>query len=184
VQRERQVADRVRQVDAGDAAVAMRGAHDARHVKCLPGAKLHPGPQHQRNLLGARRQRGLDGLLRHQVLTRARRELEQGGPRVKTAPGDLGSDRMPVGGEGPGFHQDAGTTPLRAVETRQHEVQVRGQGVHGDDFAVARAGEGGQARCEVLVIGNPRTPRMLVPRDAQARPVIEFLGSRSQTRAA
>ncbi len=175
VQRERQVADRVRQVDAGDAPVAVRGAHDARHVKCLAGAKLHPGPQHQRNLLTARRQSGLDGCLRHQVLTSARRELEQGGLGIKAAPGDLGCDRMPVGREGPGFHQDAGTPPLRAVETRQHEVQVRGQGVHGDDFGVARAGERGEARGEVLVIGNPRTPRMLVPLDSQARPVIEFL---------
>ncbi len=38
-----------------------------------------------------------------------------------------------------------------------------------------RAGEGGEPRGEVLVVGNPRPLRLLVTLDAEARPVIQLL---------
>src|SRR5258708_21114182 len=65
VQRQGRIADRMRQVEAGNAAVPVRGADDARQVERLAGAKLHSRPQHQRDLLAVLREAGLDGLLRH-----------------------------------------------------------------------------------------------------------------------
>ncbi len=58
----------MRQVESRDAAVPVRGLRDAREIEGLAGAKLHPGPQHQRDLLALARQARLDVLLGQQLL--------------------------------------------------------------------------------------------------------------------
>src|SRR5207237_10761841 len=75
VQRQGRIADGMREVEAGNAAVAVRGADDAREVERLAGAKLHSRPQHQGDLLAVLPEAGLDGLLRPGVFARARRQL-------------------------------------------------------------------------------------------------------------
>ena len=144
VQRERHVADRVREVEAGDAAVRVRGARDARQVKHLPGAILHPGPQHQRDLSAVRGEARLDVRFRHGVFAGARGELEQRALRVEAVPGDLRGHRVPVRGEGAGLDEDAAALTGRTVEARQHQVQVHGERVHRHHFIRLRAGEGGE----------------------------------------
>ena len=64
--------------------------------------------------------------------------------RVEAVPGDLRGDRVPVRGEGAGLDEDAAALTGRAVEARQHQVQVHGERVHRDDFIRLRAGEGGE----------------------------------------
>jgi hypothetical protein len=150
------------------------GARDARQIERLTGAELHAGPQHQRDLLAVTRQARLDGLLRDGVLAGARGELDERACGVQIAPRDLGCDRMAVRGEGPGLHEDARASPARPVEARQHQVQIHRQRVHGHDFAAASAGQLGQVRGEVLVVGHPRAARLLVAGNPQARPLVEF----------
>ena len=185
VQRERQVADRVRQVDAGDAARArcaartMRATSNACPVRnCTPGhstsAISSPCAARQASMAasatrsspargassmqGGRWDRGhaRRAARRPRAGRRRRRRLRSGCRRAAPA----GGRSSPASGAGSTVREFMATTS-----------------------PVARAGEGGEARGEVLVIGNPRTPRMLVPLDAQARPVIEFLAS-SRSRAA
>ena len=67
VQGERQVADRVRQVEAGHAPVPVGGTRDARQIERLPGAELHRRPQHQGDLRAVLLEARLDRALRHAV---------------------------------------------------------------------------------------------------------------------
>src|SRR5262249_56578564 len=65
MQSERRIADRMRQLEPGDAAGGVCRARDARDVERLTGAKLHPGPQHQRDLRAVAGQGGFYGLVGH-----------------------------------------------------------------------------------------------------------------------
>ncbi len=96
--------------------------------------------------------------------------------RLEAVPGDLRGDRVPVGGEGSRFDEDARTPALRPIEARQHQVQVDRQRVHGDDFVGMRAGQGRQPRGQILVVGDPGAAGVLVALDAEPRPVIQLLG--------
>jgi hypothetical protein len=76
VQRERGVADGVRQVEAGEAAVRVRGARNARNVEGLPGAELHARPPDERDLPAVLDEALLDGALLDQVGAGCGREFE------------------------------------------------------------------------------------------------------------
>src|SRR5688572_25623524 len=46
-----QIANSMRMIEADEASNALRCANNACAIECLTGAKLHPRPQHQSNLL-------------------------------------------------------------------------------------------------------------------------------------
>jgi len=160
---------------AGEVQTPVRGAADAREVERLAGAKLDSRPQQQRDLLAVPGEAGFDGLLRHRFLARVRCQLEQLDRRIEAPPGDLGGDRMAVGGECARFHQDAGAPARRTIEARQHQVQVHRERIHGDHFGGVRAAQGCEPGAQVLVIRHPRPPCVLVAQHAKPRPLIELL---------
>jgi hypothetical protein len=82
---------------------------------------------------------------------------------------------VPVGGERAGLDQDAPPGTHRAVEAREHQVQIHGERVHRDHFTRPGAHERGEAVAQVLVIGHPWAARVLVPFDGALRPLIELL---------
>ena len=82
---------------------------------------------------------------------------------------------MPIGGEGPGLHQDAPTPALRAIEARQHQVQVHRERVHGDDLTGPGTTEHREPRSHVLVIRHPRPAPVLVRLHGPLRPLLELL---------
>ena len=175
VEREQGVADGMREVESHHAAVAVRRARDTPEVERLTGAKLHSRPQHQGDLLSVAREALVDRLLGQRVLAGGGCELDQGRPGIEAPPGDLGCDRVAVGGERARLHQDARAPARRAVEAREHQVQVHGERVHRDHLQEVRAGERCEAGAQILVIRHPRTAGVLVSDHAEARPVLELL---------
>ena len=123
-----------------------------------------------------RAQAFFDELQGHCVFTRTRGELKERGLRLKSAPGNLGCDRMTVGGEGACLDQHARAPSLRAVEARKHQMQVHRERVHRHDFVGSRARQRRKPGGEVLVIGHPGAARALVTLHPKVRPVIELLG--------
>ncbi len=63
VQRQRHVADCVREIDPDHAAVLLRRRRDFLDVEQLTGEKIHAGDKHERDLVALLLQRGLDVIL-------------------------------------------------------------------------------------------------------------------------
>ena len=153
VQGERHVADRVRQVEADDAAGAcaartMRARSNAWPVRnCTPG---HSTSAISRAVLARGRPRWRRSAIRSSPAAGASSISVVA--RVEAVPGDLRGDGVAVGGEGAGLDQDARAPAARAVEARQHQVQVDGQRVHRHHFARLGAGERGEPAAQVLVV--------------------------------
>jgi hypothetical protein len=171
VQRQWQIADGVRHVEAGDGADAMRGAGDARAVECLAGAVLHAGPQHEREFIAATVDRGFDVFDAQGLFARARSQLYQGAVGIELVPGKLPEDGVPIRGERAGFDEHFVAHADGPVERRHHEMQVHGERVHGDDFVRERAGDVLQTLGEILRVVDPRARRGVVTRYAEPRPV-------------
>jgi len=94
--------------------------------------------------------------------------------RIEVVPRQLRGHGVAIGGERAGLDKDFGAPAAGAEKARQHEVQIYGQRVHGDDFAGLRAGEVCEAGSQILVIGNPWPAGVLMTQDRESGPVIEL----------
>jgi hypothetical protein len=99
-------------------------------------------------------------------------ELDQMLRWIEVVPRQLRGDGVAIGGERTGLDEDFRAPAVGPEKTRQHEVQIHGQRVHGDNFAGMRAGEVCQASGQILVIGNPWPARVLMTQDRESGPVI------------
>lgn len=68
---------------------------------------------------------------------------EDGSFGIQTVPFYLGFDGVPVAWEGAPFAHDSVFLRRGFVEGGHHEVEVDGEGVHGDDFRGGRPDDGG-----------------------------------------
>jgi hypothetical protein len=183
VQLERQVADRMGEIETGERAGRVRGARDVRQIEGLAGAVLHAGPEHQRDAARFVRQRGLDVGGLERVGARARRQLDQAASRVEPMPADLRFDGVAVRGKGAGLDQDGVAARGRAVEARQQQVQVDAQRIHRHDLVGACAGEQRQVGAQRLHIADPRAACLLVAEHTEAFPVLDILENARPHRA-
>ena len=89
VQRQRQVADRVGQVEADRRALGAGQARDRRQVEGLPGAVLDARPQHQRQAGAMEGDGAFDGGHRDRAVGLVRLHLDQLRGRVEAVQADL-----------------------------------------------------------------------------------------------
>ena len=101
VQRQRHVADRVREIDPDHAAALLRRRRDFLDVEQLTGEKVHAGDKHQRDLVALLLQQSLDVLLSNGELPFARTRQNERLLRIEPVMNDLRLDRIGVGRERP-----------------------------------------------------------------------------------
>ena len=93
----------------------------------------------------------------HGLLAGARADLEHRVVRIEAVQPRLRCDRVAVRRERVLLDQDLRALARRAVEPREHQVQVHRQRVHRDDFERLRADERRERRREALVVAQPRS---------------------------
>ena len=120
------------------------------------------------------REASFDRVLGNGVTAGRCRELDQMLSRIEVVPSQLRGHGVAIGGERAGLDEDLGAPAVGAEKARQHQVQIHGQRVHGDDFAGLRAGEMCEAGSHILMIGNPGPARVLMTQDRESGPVIEL----------
>src|SRR5690554_6413575 len=130
VQGQRQVADRMGQVETGHGAGGMRHPGDFGEVEGLAGAVLDPGPQHQRQARAVLADGAPDRGHRHRAAGLVGLHLHQRLRRRYPVQCQLRLHRMAVGGKTAGFDQDRVAPVPGPVEAGQHQVQVVGERVH------------------------------------------------------
>jgi len=156
VQLQRQIADRMCQVEAGDRAGGVCKVCDLPQLERLAGAVLHAGPQHQRQARSVLGDRALDRLHRERAVLLVGFQFDQVGSRIEAVEANLRFERMAIGRERTGLHQDRWTLARRAIEADHHQVQVGGQRVHRHHFARLRADQGRERLAYQGVVGHPR----------------------------
>jgi len=96
VQRELEIADRVREIEADATACRTRRLCDRREIEGLPGAELNARPQHERDLAAALAQAVPDRVDVNEIRSRFRRELDEMRRGIEAVPGELRDDGVPV----------------------------------------------------------------------------------------
>ena len=108
-------------------------------------------------------------------------ELDQCVGRIAAVEAHLRFQRVAVGRKRAGLHQDRVPLRRRPVEADHHQVQVRRQRVHRDDFRRLRADDVGKACAHQFVVRHPRRGFEEVALDRIARPLVEhFLDHRAR----
>ena len=180
VQLQRQVADRVREVETHGRAGGVPEPRDVLQVEGLSGAVLHAGPDDGREARAVFGDGAFDRGHRERAVLAVWFDFDQGLGRVETVETHLRFQRVAVGRERAGFHQQQRAFARRAVETDQHQVQVRGQRVHRHHFGRLRADHARESVAHPLVVGHPRRFAGEMAFDGFGRPLVQhFLDVRA-----
>ncbi|SBV36017.1 hypothetical protein STPYR_10947 [uncultured Stenotrophomonas sp.] len=175
VQGQRHVADRVGEVEADVGALRACQPGDRVEVEHLPAAVLHTRPQHQRYALAVLGDGAFDGGHRDRAVGLVRLHFDQVGGWVEAVEADLRLDRVAVGGEGTGFHQDRRARGRGAVEADHHQLQVHAQRVHRHHFHRQRADHARQRIAHQPVVIHPVRRTGEVAFDRDPRPQVQDL---------
>ncbi len=138
VQRERQVADRVREVETGDRADAMRGRR--RVPRCRGAGRSGTGRPAAGRARAATPRRSISATMsscRSSCSPARGADLDQDACRIAAVPADLRRDRITVRRKRALLDQDHVPLARRAVEARHQEVQVDRERVHHDRLRAA-----------------------------------------------
>ncbi len=183
VQLQREVAGRVREVEADDAALLVGRLGDFLEIERLARAVLHAGQHHERDARTVLGERALDRGIGDRAVGLVAFELDQRGRGIEAVEAHLRFDRVAIGRERMLLDQDRRPLARRPVEADHHEVQVRGQRVHRDDFARLRADERREILAHERVIRHPRMPAVEMRFDGELFPVVELGDDRLARRA-
>ena len=189
MQRERDVADRMREIEANLGAAACGRSRECRYVERLAAQVLDARQQHEGDALALLGQQRLESL--PVEMPRARRgiDLEQRVLRLETVQAQMRDHGVAIGRERVTLDDDLVAFPRRPEEAHEHQMQIHGERVHGHDFVGLGAYEGGQRGGETLVIVEPartagaaRAAIRNVALDAESRPAIELTNDRAARR--
>ena len=175
VEPRREVPRPVREVPAGERANGVRGRGDPVDRERLARRVVDAAEHDERQRVARLADRGQHVLLADQRLARARAHLDHVRVRVKPAGRDVRAHGVGVARERAALHEDLRAAPLGAPEAHHQEVQVHRQRVHHHHLARPRADEPRAQLPELLVVVDPRAPRVQVALDREARPVVELL---------
>src|SRR5687768_5208214 len=169
------VADRVRKVEADEAALRVPGPRDRREVETLSGQVLHARQQDRRDARAVTLDRADDVLCPKQCLARAGCELDQVARGIAAVEAHLRFGRVAIRRKGALLDQERAALPGRAIEACEHEVQVDRERVHRHDFLRACTDQSRERRRGTLVIRHPRPSPGEVSLDRKRAPVLHAL---------
>mmetsp|Transcript_99357 Transcript_99357/g.264062 ORF Transcript_99357/g.264062 Transcript_99357/m.264062 type:complete len:261 (-) Transcript_99357:262-1044(-) len=175
VQLQGHVPDRVSKVKAHHTTLLLGGPRDPVKLEELASVVLHSAEHHHRQFLPMLPDRGLDVLGPEGVLSRAGKELHEGGSRVEAMVRDLRVDGKLVRGEGLAFHHDLVALLRRAVESAHEEVQVRREGIHDGDLHRLGAHNPGHVIATIFVGCHPGAGRIHIGKVALNAPSLPLL---------
>src|SRR6185436_14960501 len=155
MQRERDIADRVSEIEADRAAVPPCRARELADVEPLAAQVLHAGQEDQRDTVALALEQRVEPLPVELERAAPGTELEQGVAGVEPVEPQLRLHGVAIGRERVALDQNLEAALGRAEEAHEHQMQVHGERVHRNDFVRLRTDELRERSAEAFVIVEP-----------------------------